>query len=877
MADRRFGRLALLLGSCLWLGLINSQHAIAQPAPVGRCLHLDSTQFLEGRSPYIPVAGSFSLSLWVNLSDNYLGYSEFISQGAQPYAFYLGVTPDLTIRAGDAWQDTGVELRANVWTHLVLVRNSSGDAVLYVNGIKRATKSDYKVDSTGWNTRIGAQFGDWVGERFEGCIDDLAIYSRALTDQEVQSSFLNSDSPRNDGLLGYFGFDNDFLEANVVSSQGSTPVNFLASSSIELPYSAHPSLGIVRRYGNGAISMNRPGEGLAQNYYVTSDFLQPIPEEYGNGFSWYASSWPMVQEQVENLQIGLGSTWIVPNNEKQSEATAQSVCGIGADPFIKSQATNPRNGKYGLSLFQTIEGSLGWWGGQIFKTHFAKYSVNVTQNCYQSDAATPGWGFFRGANPLPIESTGFVQLSNTLLMPPDGVTFRPEFNIEQLGISWLALPFPKVGFSGQSGGNQAWTLFLRGKNHEGAIGYVLPQFWAAGSQLNPIQKGLTLDQRPGYVGAMAAEWNTIPYMEFVESDGTTYSKIPPLSFFADSNGNTALNRDISGYSASFVANQFAKYVSGETAFPKNVDPRGTFTPGVRGNAAPLYQNGALLSDITSLLSSRTMESNRAYGFSWTKSDEEIKLAQYYKQVGTQRIAISEADAPKPLQRAQFAKSTSDKSFTYDSPSWWLDGVSTSAEQSVDLVDGTTITYRWFRFSDQPALRRLGLTATEKARLQNLAEDLQRQWNNSSPQAAASSGELLSFDTNILLSPPNQYSVGYVPIVVRQQRSNSALKYQTAAYTQAKLDATSRISAAEKAAAEKAAAEKAAADKAAAEKAAAEKAAADKAAADKAAAEKAAAEKASAAKKKTITCVKGKTTKRVTAVNPKCPSGYKKRA
>ena len=31
-----------------------------------------------------------------------------------------------------------------------------------------------------------------------------------------------------------------------------------------------------------------------------------------------------------------------------------------------------------------------------------------------------------------------------------------------------------------------------------------------------------------------------------------------------------------------------------------------------------------------------------------------------------------------------------------------------------------------------------------------------------------------------------------------------------------------------------------------------------------------------AKKSTITCVKGKTSKKVTAVNPKCPTGYKKK-
>ncbi len=47
-------------------------------------------------------------------------------------------------------------------------------------------------------------------------------------------------------------------------------------------------------------------------------------------------------------------------------------------------------------------------------------------------------------------------------------------------------------------------------------------------------------------------------------------------------------------------------------------------------------------------------------------------------------------------------------------------------------------------------------------------------------------------------------------------------------------------------------------------------------ADKAAADKAAADKASSAKKTTIICFKGKLTKKVTAVKPKCPAGYKKK-
>jgi len=71
-----------------------------------------------------------------------------------------------------------------------------------------------------------------------------------------------------------------------------------------------------------------------------------------------------------------------------------------------------------------------------------------------------------------------------------------------------------------------------------------------------------------------------------------------------------------------------------------------------------------------------------------------------------------------------------------------------------------------------------------------------------------------------------------------------------------------------------------ADKVAAEKAAADKAAADKAAADKAAEllaqQTAAAAKVAQVKKSTITCIKGKVTKKVTSISPKCPAGYKKK-
>jgi hypothetical protein len=129
-------------------------------------------------------------------------------------------------------------------------------------------------------------------------------------------------------------------------------------------------------------------------------------------------------------------------------------------------------------------------------------------------------------------------------------------------------------------------------------------------------------------------------------------------------------------------------------------------------------------------------------------------------------------------------------------------------------------------------------------------------------------------------------------VVALNLSGDAQRIYEQKYLKSKNDRIAKALADAKAIADKAAADaKAIADKAAAElkvkqeaeaKAAAElkakqdaeaKAAIDKAAAEMKAKQEAAA-KAAATKKTTITCVKGKLTKKVTAVKPKCPVGYK---
>ena len=116
----------------------------------------------------------------------------------------------------------------------------------------------------------------------------------------------------------------------------------------------------------------------------------------------------------------------------------------------------------------------------------------------------------------------------------------------------------------------------------------------------------------------------------------------------------------------------------------------------------------------------------------------------------------------------------------------------------------------------------------------------------------------------------------VPITSSGFYGGTALTYKIDLLYQAQKIAAAEMLKAKQAAEVKAAADKVAADLKAKEEAEA-KAAADKAAADLLAQQKAAAiAKAAALKKTTITCIKGKLTKKVTAVKPVCPAGYTKK-
>ncbi len=169
------------------------------------------------------------------------------------------------------------------------------------------------------------------------------------------------------------------------------------------------------------------GEGLKG--YISSEIAPP--PGYGYGMSFYSAAWPLVETPLQSFQVGLPSTWIVPDNESYKGR----LCAKGT--FARDNW--PERGPTYRDVFQTIEGGLGFWGSTQFGSSTPKYRMNGTPNCYNTEISSPGWGFGK-PDPLKSEEMGIAQLSNHLLVPPDGFTFKTNTRGELLGNAWMALP-----------------------------------------------------------------------------------------------------------------------------------------------------------------------------------------------------------------------------------------------------------------------------------------------------------------------------------------------------------------------------------------------------------------------------------------------------
>ncbi len=500
--------------------------------------------------------------------------------------------------------------------------------------------------------------------------------------------------------------------------------------------------------------------------YISFEATRPATRPvYGVGMGFYSAVWSLIDQPLAGFQVGLASSWILPDNSEDKS--------IPLAPEGTQARTMIERGPTWASVFQTIEGGPGYWAGNRFRYGSPKFSMNATPQCYDYMVGSPGWPFFGSREALPDNRLSMAQLSNRLLIPPDGLPFQGNPNGEFLGYTWMALPFTDSTTGDPPTGDQCWTCFLSAANFKGPIAYYIPESWSKIGKLfkNPFLYERGLDARPGTVGGGAMEINTVPRLDAQDARGVVYSKIPKLQFPVDGQGRTLLLQDMTFYSKAALFDAFKAWRNGGTACSGQFNMGGAWKPKLTTGTTGYDQDGRKMTGVEHVFNTNVFEGN-AWGLQWFNNDISPKglFPQYFKHVGEDCVAVAAADVPTETQllAQEFKRAGPGRHYMSPTTGAWGSPGPKRGPFTVKLADGSLVTYSWYRFVDQPSFQQYGWSEERKAQLQAIVEKIHATWPiDRDYMQPPSRGERVALDPALLVTPPAGLEVGYVPIVTRQ--------------------------------------------------------------------------------------------------------------
>lgn len=503
--------------------------------------------------------------------------------------------------------------------------------------------------------------------------------------------------------------------------------------------------------------------------YISS-WPSSTPPTYGEGFGFYSAIWPLIETPLANFQIGLPSTWIIPNN---ADNTSSALCPNGT--YARDHW--PSWGPTWDGVFQTVEGGPGYWAGNRFHYASPKFKMNSTPSCYDVEISTPGWPFFWSDSPVPDSVLGIAQLSNHILYPPDGMTFDGSPNGDFLGISYMSLPLTSPYTDAFPVGEKNWTCFLNAQNFRGPLAYYVPETWAKISKNYSFDYGRGLDARSSKTNLSGGtmEINTVPELIATDDSSNTYYKIPKLQFPVDATNRTILSKDVRFYNKTALYNRVLSWKNGGPVAASLFDTLGSRKPTMSTGAVSYDQDNIPIIGINEL-AVPVVIANNAFGFQWSGSyiSSMRSFPQYYKDSAGYRVAIDSTMIPASaasLITSEFAVPDPNPT-PYEAllVGAWATPGPTRGPFYAYLKDSSKLTYYWYRFIDQPVFQQFSWSSSKKDSLQNLIIAMHASWTSAQNyMPPISSGNLVAFDPGLLINPPAGLELGYVPIVTKQEK------------------------------------------------------------------------------------------------------------
>ena len=391
---------------------------------------------------------------------------------------------------------------------------------------------------------------------------------------------------------------------------------------------------------------------------------------------------------------------------------------------------------------------------------------------------------------------GAAQISPCLLYPPRLEMYRNGTSGQLVGYGYLALPL-LPGKATTDGvkvptGNRWWTLFFNTRNFQGPVAVVTPHFYSQVTEVNTNAAGLMLDSCwAGPNKPISNESHSVPGKEYDGPEGS-YMRVEPVfaAINHGTNGSLALNSPI-------VYDQTALWNAAQQWFTNNgpapVGPfnaqgaavqalnGGSFGWGVYGS--PLYTNGSMPMAMGTAMGFYNPDS-QTLGYRWgtnqvtyaqfANGTPAVAMPEYYQLQGGSWTPVSPAAVPAASQLASVGFDSGSPpaipgTYTVPNDPVWTNPGPAAGPFQARLDDGNVVTYYWYRFADQPAIMKAGLTQAERDQLQAAVEKIHSAWTNGGTYLAPPTmGTLADIDPALLVTPPtNLPAVGYVPIATSE--------------------------------------------------------------------------------------------------------------
>ena len=515
----------------------------------------------------------------------------------------------------------------------------------------------------------------------------------------------------------------------------------------------------------GAALAAQEANGLTGHLGASVNLGVPV-SGFQHGISFYSSVATLDPNPRAGVQLGAG-TWLIPDNRSFNDP----LCPVGT----MARDNWPERGPSYRDVYQTLEGGVGQWVTTRFPTPTPKFRINATPDCYNTQLSTPGFHFY--VNPLPAGKLGIAQLSNRLMLPPDGLMPGSVTATSLLGFGWIALPLVPAYTSpaGAATGDQSWTLFLHAANFKGPVAFFTPETWSAVHAVDTTGLGRSHDARPAYTYSVALEIGQTP-MFTATANGVRYRRVPRLTFPADGSGKAVLLQDVRYYSKAAIWDPVTAWLDNGTVATEFV-ASGTAAPTITGTQMGLTLGGAAVAFGAGFSAGAVTNSAGApaFGLTWTAPLEPGVLPEYYREVGNtwEPIPASQVPGATGLASETFAPAVASPppALSTAAGTPWASSGWSAGPFTARLGDGSRVDYVWYRFIDQPAITRLSLDAPTRQRLQAFAESLHQATGLTGVTfAAPSAGTLAALEAAQLVTPPPGLEKGYVPIAISQARN-----------------------------------------------------------------------------------------------------------